>query len=230
VSAEPRADGEPQIDGLLSRLVELILVTSAAQERPGAVRLPSEREMAQRLGIQRSTLREGLATLTHLGMLRRTPGRGTFVSPPRSEFLQLYLNVALSVGNISIDDLQAVREMFEREIVRRAAHNAEPLDVFELEQLARRIERAATVEEKLEADYEFHRRLAAAAKSPLIELLMDGLSSVLRRVHHYRRTKVSAAIAAMDRHFNVWSDLSRRVDTPKSAPRRARATRAKKAS
>jgi GntR family transcriptional repressor for pyruvate dehydrogenase complex len=224
-------------EGLLPRLVDVILAAAAEQKGEQAVRLPSEREMAQTLGIQRSTLREGLATLTHLGMLQRTPGRGTYVGLPQADFMQLYFDVGLAIGHITVDDLETVREMLEREIVRRVAQSGEPRDAFELEELARRMEEAASTEAKLEADYEFHRRLAAAANSPVVELLMEGLSTALRRVMHYRRFRVrsvpdaakrmdathlpialairrknpKAAVAAMDDHFSVWSELSEKV-------------------
>ncbi len=225
------------MDELLSKLVDVILVAAADRSGDGPVRLPPEREIAQRLGIQRSTLREALATLTHLGILHRTQGRGTYVSLLRSDFVQLYFNVALAVGHITIADLETLREMLERELVRRAALTANARDVFELEELARRMESSHTTKERLDADYEFHRRLASIIKSPVIELLMDGLSSVLRRVLHSRRYEVrsvpgsakrmdathmpiataigrkdmDAAVAAMDNHFNVWSKLSARA-------------------
>ena len=242
------------MDELLAKLVDVILTASTGLPRQSEIRLPPEREMAQTLGIQRSTLREGLATLTHLGVLHRSPGRGTFVSLPKSDFLQLYFTIALNVGHITIDDLENLREMLEREIVGRAALTASKRDVFELEELARRMVEATTATERIEADYEFHRRLVQIAKSPVIELLMDGLSTVLRRVLYHRRYKVrsvpessqrmdathmpivaaiaannvDAAVAAMDRHFSVWSELSSKVANHKAVTqpksRRARNT------
>lgn len=232
------------MDELLSKLVDVILTASNGQPQQSEIRLPPEREMAQTLNIQRSTLREGLATLTHLGMLARSPGRGTFLSLPKSDFLQLYFTIALNVGHITIDDLENLREMLEREIVARATLVASKRDVFELEELVRRMENAPTATERIEADYEFHRRLVQVANSPVIELLMDGLSTVLRRVLFHRRTKVrsvpessqrmdathmpivtaissrdvEAAVAAMDRHFSVWSELSSKVENASTPP------------
>ncbi len=214
--------------------------------------------MAQTLGLQRSTLREGLATLTHLGMLVRAPGRGTHLSLPKSDFLQLYFNVALAVGYITIDDLEISREMLERAIVSRAALTADARDVFELEELARRMETATSATEQIDADYEFHRRLALATKNRVIALLMDGLATVLRRVLHHRRSKVravpgaaerqnathmpiaaaiaakdvEAAVAAMDHHFRVWSELSKNVPskaTKRKTMRRPAPARTRKA-
>lgn len=49
---------------------------------PGTA-IPTERELAARLGTSRTTVRQALAALTADGRLERTQGRGTFVAEPR---------------------------------------------------------------------------------------------------------------------------------------------------
>ena len=52
-------------------------------------RLPAERELAERFGVSRMTLRQALGALEHRGRLRRSKGRygGTFVADPRLELV-----------------------------------------------------------------------------------------------------------------------------------------------
>ena len=50
--------------------------------RPGAP-APSERELVQRFGVARMTVRQALDALVTEGLLERVPGRGTFVARPK---------------------------------------------------------------------------------------------------------------------------------------------------
>ena len=73
----PLADGRP-VEEARHRLLDLI---STGALRPGD-RLGTERELALRLSVSRSTLRQVLAVLADSGIIRRVPGRagGTFVA------------------------------------------------------------------------------------------------------------------------------------------------------
>lgn len=46
---------------------------------------PSERELVQRFGVARMTVRQAMDALVGEGLLERVPGRGTFVAEPRTE-------------------------------------------------------------------------------------------------------------------------------------------------
>ncbi|CUR59584.1 Transcriptional regulator, GntR family [metagenome] len=51
---------------------------------PGAS-APSERELVQRFGVARMTVRQAMDALVGEGLLVRVPGRGTFVAQPRTQ-------------------------------------------------------------------------------------------------------------------------------------------------
>jgi DNA-binding LacI/PurR family transcriptional regulator len=64
-----------------SQLKELLLQEIRTGRFQPGCRIPSEREMAERYGISRSSVRESISELLNCGLLFRTVGRGTFVSP-----------------------------------------------------------------------------------------------------------------------------------------------------
>jgi GntR family transcriptional regulator, transcriptional repressor for pyruvate dehydrogenase complex len=225
------------MDTILNSLREIIVSLAFEDSKKGVIRLPSERVLAAKLGIQRSTLRERLAMLEQLGVLNRAQGSGTYVELPSSELFQFYFDLAVALGFVTLDELEVARELLEREIARRAAHVATEEDIAALEQLVTRMETAPNPNDCLEADYQFHWRLTQAARNPVITLIIEGLSHVLRRILHRRRYLTrsvkgsadrqnaihwpiveairnhnpEAALRAMDEHFRVWEEESSKV-------------------
>ncbi|WP_433348766.1 GntR family transcriptional regulator [Micromonospora sp. CA-111912] len=87
----PRTRHEPSDGALESLLAEQnrgkgrhitdVLTALVLSSRDGAL-LPSERVLAERFGVARMTVRGSIDALETKGMVRRVPGRGTFVQHP----------------------------------------------------------------------------------------------------------------------------------------------------
>ncbi|HEY0699378.1 MAG TPA: GntR family transcriptional regulator [Micromonospora sp.] len=87
----PRTRHEPSDGALESLLAEQshakgkhirdVLTTVVLNSRDGAL-LPSERVLAERFGVARMTVRGSIDALESKGLVRRVPGRGTFVQHP----------------------------------------------------------------------------------------------------------------------------------------------------
>lgn len=70
---------------LYIQAIELLTTyIQGGQFKPGDL-LPSEQELAAKLGISRGTLREAMGHLETHGLISRKPGRGTFVTIPYGE-------------------------------------------------------------------------------------------------------------------------------------------------
>jgi len=95
----------------------------AAEFEPG--RQLSENELAARLGVSRTPVREALARLREERLVDIVPQLGTFVSP-------------ISVA--SVHDAQFVRESLETSAVRLAAERAEVREIAQLHELLQRQE------------------------------------------------------------------------------------------
>jgi GntR family transcriptional regulator len=67
----------PRYYAIKTELMELI------DELGEGTMLPSERDLAERYGVSRLTLRQAVSELVLDGRLQRRQGRGTFVSPPK---------------------------------------------------------------------------------------------------------------------------------------------------
>jgi len=135
---------------------------------PGS-RLPPERELAEQLGISRSTLRHAITALVQSGLLQSVRGRGggTFVTeaPP------LAGGAAVALG----EEARAVldeRLATEAGAVLLAAERAERGDLDPLEELVERMARAPDFDAYRRADIRFHIGLAEAARSPRLVAAM----------------------------------------------------------
>src|SRR3954447_2676149 len=129
---------------------------------PGT-QLPPERELADQLGISRSTLRHALTTLVQSGLLASARGRGggTFVAdrPPLSG------GKGVALGEDAREVLDE-RVTIETGAVVLAAERCTEDDLAALGALAERMAGADDFEDYRRADIRFHISLAEATRSP----------------------------------------------------------------
>lgn len=152
--------------------------------KPGS-RLPPERNLADQLGISRSTLREALTTLVQSGHLISTRGRsgGTFVAerPPLAE----------KDGKPLGEEAWAVldyRVAIETGATILAVERAEPEHIEKLSELVRSMADARRFEDYRRGDIRFHIGIAEAAQSPQLVRAMTevqgGMSDLIALIPH----------------------------------------------
>jgi DNA-binding FadR family transcriptional regulator len=155
------------------------LVSSGAL-RPGD-RLPSERELASRLGVSRPTLREAVRGLVIMGLLETRHGAGTFVvrtAPPDGDAF----TVTIDLEGAPIQELFEIRLLLEPSVTERATARITDDELAELRDMLERME--ATVGEAQAfalVDAEFHRMVHVAARSATMLSLLDGIADLSLR-------------------------------------------------
>lgn len=143
-------------------------------------RLPSEREMADTLGVGRSTLREAMSALDLLGIIEVRPGSGSYLRADSSQLLPQALKWGLALGQPENQDLIEVREHLEVLAASLAAKRADDADVARLEVLVQAMRDAGSnVEAFVDADIAFHLETAIIARNSVLEGVLESIRALL---------------------------------------------------
>ena len=162
-------------------------MADALPVRPAAGRLPPERKLAESLGVSRRVLRHALEMLEAEGRISRQHGRGTFAKTRGMRPRKIWSANYRAMIN-PIDTMEA-RLAIEPQQARLAALRATNGDIaaalFEVADASREAKDPLSYEK---ADAAFHRRVAAAARNPMLIAVFDAvLQTVLDGTWWYGR-------------------------------------------
>jgi GntR family transcriptional repressor for pyruvate dehydrogenase complex len=164
---------------LVNQVLNYLQQQIATGAFPVGSKLPAEAELMVQLAVGRSTLREAMRVLAHMGLVEVQPGDGTYVCtpPPEAEPLGQRLQRA------KVFDVYEVRHTLELECVRLAAIRRDEQDLTRLQQaLQRRREYLAPEHEQafIDADMDFHIAIADATKNAVLADLYRAFINVHR--------------------------------------------------
>ena len=153
--------------------------------KPGDM-LPPERELVQRFGVSRSSIRDAIRSLEAVGLLEPRQGVGTVVRELSADAVVNPVASVLLQKRKAIDDLLDVRNIIEPALARRAALHASHKQIAELQEiLSRQEEKVRRGELTTEEDSSFHYTIAVAADNTvmlkLVHVLMDLLHETRER-------------------------------------------------
>ena len=194
-------------DEAIVKIKEMLL----SGELKAGDRLPPEKELSERLGLSRSSLREAVKALDLIRVLDVRRGDGTYVTSLEPQLLTEAIAFVVDLHQDS-----SVLELFE---VRRilepasAAMAAGRIDSEQLEALRRSVASAdddTSVEDLVAHDLEFHGLIAAAAGNTYLCSLLDGLSSKTVRARVWRGiTQDRAVTRTLSEHQAIVDALAR---------------------
>lgn len=139
-------------------------------------KLPSERRMAEQLGVSRPVVREALRDLTARKLVEVVPNRGTFVREARSTDGASGMAALLRRHQATPRELVEARTMLECEAASLAAVRAEATDLAAIADALARFGAAQDVLEQARYDLAFHLAVASAAHNPVIETMFGAIT------------------------------------------------------
>lgn len=169
-----------------SRLYEQIVQQIEESVLNGSLKpgdqLPAERDLAQRLGVSRTAVREAVKTLREKGLVEAYSGRGTFITDGTSQAARQSFDLMVKIGQQEgSPHLAELRLTLEPGIAAMAALRVRDEDLVAMREAVEVMDRAQSDPGAyIEADLDFHLALAEAAANPLILSLIDSIVGLLR--------------------------------------------------
>jgi GntR family transcriptional repressor for pyruvate dehydrogenase complex len=158
------------------RLLEYLL---AGNVEPGE-KLPSERRLAEILGVGRSVVREAIKPLALLGLVEVRQGDGTYLKSMESDLLPQVIGWGLLLGTKRTLDLVEARRHIEVILSRLAAERRDAEDLDGLSAALRGMHEAEDPDEYVAADIAFHLAVAKAAKNDTLYEVISSVRSLLQ--------------------------------------------------
>ena len=160
--------------------------------RPGD-RLPSERELAERFGVSRPSLREAIASLDKKGLLVSKANSGIFVADVLGNAFSPALIELFSSHEESIDDYITFRRDLEGLAAERTAKHGSSTDLQVIQTIFDKMEAAhqkrdPTDEARLDAD--FHLSIIEASHNVIMLHMMRSMYELLRNGVFHNRQKM----------------------------------------
>ena len=161
---------------IADRLRKLILDGTFEPGRP----LPSERLLAERLGVSRGSVRDAFRMLEIIGLLEARHGQGTFPHELSLDRLVTPLSAVLTYRRDLQDDLMDVRRMFEPAVARAAAARVSDDYLADLERiLGAQRRKLKSGQSTIVEDTAFHATLARATNNRVVVHIMETLNALL---------------------------------------------------
>jgi len=145
--------------------------------KPGE-KLPSERKLADLLGVSRASVREAIQALAFSGYLEVIQGKGTYVLEMSTKYDEI-VNFFSGFSNYSLDSLMEARIMLEGEFARLAALNASQEEIDLIEKIFKEIDSSKDLNSFVVKDLEFHLTIAKATHNPFMNGLMKIIGEML---------------------------------------------------
>ena len=188
-----------QIEGLVLRGVL----------RPGE-RLPPERDLAERLGVSRPSLREALAELQARSLLVTRVGSGVFVAETLGNAFSPALTRLFASHDDALVDFIAFRRDVEGIAAARAARRGSETDLALIRTIFAKMEAAhrnADPAVEAELDAEFHMSIVEASHNVVMLHVMRSMMDLLREGVFHNRTVMfrqrTTRAALLDQHRAV---------------------------
>lgn len=170
----------PRSQSLTQDVKDILLGWIRDGKYPAGSQLPSVPELVGQLEVSRTVVREALQSLVGMNLIEMRPGLGCFVKSIPSELVVNADVLASLLGIEAIAEVVAARKAIEGGVARVAAATATEEDFEEMEEILRKIERAARKNQPMYSlTPQFHVAVARATHNKVLEKIVSSFNILM---------------------------------------------------
>ncbi|WP_044896059.1 FadR/GntR family transcriptional regulator [Bacillus alveayuensis] len=177
--------------------------------KPGD-KLPTERELANRFHVSRTSIREALRELEMKGIIEVKQGSGSYIKSSDSHILgQELSSTIIKAEKKLIYEMLELRRVLEVECAFLASQRATSEDLERIrEALMMMVQAKHDVELGIQADVNFHIQIVRASHNSiflqLIETIREHMQDTIRATRRQRLTNPERMQETIDEHKNIY--------------------------
>lgn len=206
-------------------------------------KLPTEREIAEKHGISRNSVRETMHMLEIMGLIECVQGSGNYIRCDPMSYMLRSANMIMALMETDPSEIFYLRNGNEYAAVKLAVSHATKEELENMRHVLLEMEQPMSAKASARLDVEFHHRLVAASHNRILILYNSMLNSLLDQFIENFRTRIlmsktraealrrshwgiyegvadrdlPAALKALDRHFQIVGEQIEKI-VRKGAP------------
>lgn len=208
--------------GNISQLVNRLTMYFADEILEGRLKrgdqIESDRELAKKLNVGRSAVREALKVLDVLGMIDIRLGQGTYITSRETNFFSVPLSWSLFLDGAQVKSILQVRGALELRAVQLAAQCEDKNKLDKLTDIYYRMQKTFqeskdtvnlqhALQETLNADIEFHTCIAECSGNPIILSMLITIRNFLKRVSGTGMVDAEQLQAVVEEHQKLYGAI-----------------------
>lgn len=142
-------------------------------------KLPSERDLSEKLGVSRTSVREALKALEIIGIVECRQGNGNFIKENFENNLFEPLSTIFLLNKCDPLEILQLRESLETQTAYSAAKNITDEDIKDLEKILKNLDDSHDEIENSKLDKSFHYEIAKISGNFLIYNILQAVSSLM---------------------------------------------------
>lgn len=208
--------------GNISQLVNRLTMYFADEILEGRLKrgdqIESDRELAKKLNVGRSAVREALKVLDVLGMIDIRLGQGTYITSRETNFFSVPLSWSLFLDGAQVKSILQVRGALELRAVQLAAQCEDKNKLDKLTDIYYRMQKTFqeskdsdnlqhALQETLDADIEFHTCIAECSGNLIILSMLTTIRNFLKRVSGTGMVDAEQLQAVVEEHQKLYGAI-----------------------